>query len=104
LGGDRRDDGCGSDDAEGNKQSAGYFQHSFHFFLQFLSYGHQEHPERQGGTAAVEKIARYGILAPGLIFLAEHARHDHDDSDKLQDSEDYRAGPPPHFSLPPLSC
>ncbi len=79
------------------------FSAFFMLFSSLLAYGHQEHPQGQGGKGAVEGVAEYGILAPGLFLAAEHARHDRDDSDQLDDTEDYCAQPPPHFVAPPVS-
>jgi hypothetical protein len=47
---------------------------------QRLSHGIQEHPQGSDREDAVDKVTHDRVLAPGRVFLAEHARHDGHDS------------------------
>jgi len=49
----------------------------------------------------VNKIPDYCTRAPRFIFLAEHSRSNHYDSDQLKDAKEDGTDPPPHVSVPP---
>ena len=99
LSGHAGDDGADSNNAREEKNTAQDVKYYFHFIsilVKDLRDSVHEHPEGQQRRASVEHVTDDRILGPGFFFPAEHARHYHDNSNQLQDSEEDRADPPPH--------